>query len=647
MRILVLGGAGAVCRHATRDLAGFSTFDEIVVGDYNLPAAGELVADIRDPRVSALKVDAGDDDALVQTFRSFDVVLNGLPWRYDLVVTRACVEAGVSGLDVSTEEDQWSYDGVAREKGIVFVPGVGATPGVTNAMARRGAEQLDEVDTIDIYFAAFRCPAPSPGLLTTFLWEFHPETESRLYYRDGAFHWAGPFEGLRSMHFPGPIGDQEVCYIPHPETRTMPKSLGARAVSVRGCFPPHAMRLARAMLEAAFNVGSGIRVDSPAELDAVGQATQDFVVCGVPAEAADRQVLAGRLERVLRPGGIAFLVAEAPTPAAGPTEHAGLAIARPTGSGPEGEALRLEFQGLDADGGQAITVLRKGGMRPGSPRDEIDPRVVISFGAPVEIPATAAPTSLMKIGPGDETGSHPRYPRWRGVVPLPPDGLMWSAGAPDVENFLVVGDAWAQLVRRHLPPRGMVLDVGCGCGRLARVLAADSAVGGYVGFDCIRGSITWCETHVLPAAAGKRCEFHHLDARSAEYNPAGTLRGEDVRFPCGTGSMDLVVAASLFTHLLEPDAACYLREIARVLKPAGMVLLTIRATAAPGVTYAGNEGCIDVDRQHFLAMARAAGLDLRDEVADFVGETLLVMKAGEPAVVAAASAAEAEALSGA
>jgi len=403
----------------------------------------------------------------------------------------------------------------------------------------------------------------------------------------------------------------------------------------------------RAMLEAAFNVGSGIRVDSPAELDAVGQATQDFVVCGVPAEAADRQVLAGRLERVLRPGGIAFLVAEAPTPAAGPTEHAGLAIARPTGSGPEGEALRLEFQGLDADGGQAITVLRKGGMRPGSPRDEIDPRVVISFGAPVEIPATAAPTSLMKIGPGDETGSHPRYPRWRGVVPLPPDGLMWSAGAPDVENFLVVGDAWAQLVRRHLPPRGMVLDVGCGCGRLARVLAADSAVGGYVGFDCIRGSITWCETHVLPAAAGKRCEFHHLDARSAEYNPAGTLRGEDVRFPCGTGSMDLVVAASLFTHLLEPDAACYLREIARVLKPAGMVLLTIRATAAPGVTYAGNEGCIDVDRQHFLAMARAAGLDLRDEVADFVGETLLVMKAGEPAVVAAASAAEAEALSGA
>jgi lysine 6-dehydrogenase len=249
MRILVLGGAGAVCQYATRDLAGFSTFDEIVVGDYNLAAAERLVAEIGDPRLTALKVDAGDYGALVRTFRSFDVVLNGLPWRYDLVVTRACVEAGVSGLDVSTEEDQWGYDGAAREKGIVFVPGVGATPGVTNAMARRGADQLDEVEAIDIYFAAFRCPAPSPGLLITFLWEFHPRTESRLYYEEGAFHWAGPFEGLRTIHFPGPIGDQEVCYIPHPETRTMPRSLGAKAVAVRGCFPPHAMRLARAMLE--------------------------------------------------------------------------------------------------------------------------------------------------------------------------------------------------------------------------------------------------------------------------------------------------------------------------------------------------------------------------------------------------------------
>lgn len=251
MKILSLGGAGAVCEHTTRDLTEFSSFNEIVIGDANVAAAEKLAADIGDRRLRVVKVDAEDEKGLVALFKDFDVVLNGLPFKYDMAVTRACIEAGVSGLDVSTEEEQWDLDAAAKEKNIIFIPGVGATPGITNVMARRAADQLDTVEEIQINFAAFRCFAPAPGLLVTFLWEFHPHIESqRLYYRDGAFHAVGPFEGLKTVNFPGPIGDQEVCYIPHPETRTMPKSLGAKAVSVHGCFPPHAMRLAKAMLEA-------------------------------------------------------------------------------------------------------------------------------------------------------------------------------------------------------------------------------------------------------------------------------------------------------------------------------------------------------------------------------------------------------------
>jgi lysine 6-dehydrogenase len=261
MRILVLGGAGAVCQHATRDLAQFSDFEAIVIGDYDLSATQNLAADIGDPRLKVLKLDANDYQQLVHIFGDFDVVLNGLPWKYDLAVTRACVEAGVSGLDVSTEENQWGYHDAAKEKGIVFIPGVGATPGITNAMARRGADQLDEVEDIQINFAAFRCPAPAPGLLITFLWEFHPQLESRLYYKDGHFHPVGPFDGAKKVTFPGSIGEQEVFYIPHPETLTMPDSLGARAVSVHGCFPPPAMRLAKSMLESGLYSEEAITVN--------------------------------------------------------------------------------------------------------------------------------------------------------------------------------------------------------------------------------------------------------------------------------------------------------------------------------------------------------------------------------------------------
>jgi GT2 family glycosyltransferase/glycosyltransferase involved in cell wall biosynthesis/SAM-dependent methyltransferase len=391
--------------------------------------------------------------------------------------------------------------------------------------------------------------------------------------------------------------------------------------------------LSRSMLEAAFNAGTGIRVASLADLEAIGRETHDFVVCGGSAAAADWHLLAEELARVLRLGGIAFLAGEVPPARGVPTDRHGPDVGRSPAVDSEAAEFRVEFRGADASG-RWITVLRKAGMQPAVPLNGIENRAILNFAPSLVLPAAVAPTSLMKIRPGDETGCHAGYSHWAGLVPLPPEGLMWSAGAPTTENFLVVSDAWAQVVRRHLPAGGNLLDIGCGCGRLARVLAVDPTLGAYIGFDCIRANIIWCRTHVLPAFAGKSCEFHHVDARSAEYNPAGAIRAEDVRFPCGTASMDLVVAASLFTHLFEADAIRYLREIARVLKPHGKALLSIRATAAPGATYVGNESCIDVDRRHFLALAQAAGLELRGEVADFVGETLLVMGARLPGSVA-------------
>jgi saccharopine dehydrogenase-like NADP-dependent oxidoreductase len=156
MKVLVLGGAGAVCSETTRDLAQYSKFDEIVVADYDLDAAKELIKDIGDPRLSAVKFDARDDDAMVKLFPGHDVVISGLPCEYDPAVTRACTATGVNGLDVATEDAQWRYDPIAKEKDMIYIPGVGATPGITNAMAKHAVDQMDEVDEIQINFAAFR-----------------------------------------------------------------------------------------------------------------------------------------------------------------------------------------------------------------------------------------------------------------------------------------------------------------------------------------------------------------------------------------------------------------------------------------------------------------------------------------------------------
>ncbi len=246
MRALVLGGAGAVCKETTRDLAEYSDFDEIVVADYNLPAVTRLVDEIGDSRLKPLLFDANDTDGMLDLFPGYNVVVNGLPFRYDYPVNRACVETGVNGLDLSSDDPQFALHKQALAKDMIFIPGVGATPGITNLMVRRASEVLDHLREVEVFFAAFRCLAPAPGLLQTTLWEFNPEEEDRqeVYFEDGRWHATPPLSGEIAIRFHEHIGVQNVYYVPHDESNTLPRSYpGLRRAAVRGCFPPHVMAM--------------------------------------------------------------------------------------------------------------------------------------------------------------------------------------------------------------------------------------------------------------------------------------------------------------------------------------------------------------------------------------------------------------------
>jgi len=260
---LVLGGAGAVCKETTRDLAEYSDFEEIVVADYNVEAAERLVEEIGDPRLEAIRFDANDYEGMLRIFPEYDVVVNGLPFKYDYVVNKACVEVGVNGLDLSSEDPQFALHEEALKKGMLFVPGVGATPGITNMMVRRASEVLDRMDEVDIFFAAFRCLAPAPGLLQTTLWEFNPEEEERteVYFEDGAWHATPPLSGERVVRFHDQIGEQKVYYVPHDESNTLPQSFPTlRRAAVRGCFPPHVMALMGSLMRAGLLSSRPVRI---------------------------------------------------------------------------------------------------------------------------------------------------------------------------------------------------------------------------------------------------------------------------------------------------------------------------------------------------------------------------------------------------
>ena len=262
MKILVLGGAGAIGSEATKDLVKTSSFSEIVLGDLDAERTKEFISKLGDKRLSYLKVDANNVEELARLMKGFDVVASTLPFRYDFNVTQAAIEARVNGIDVASTEEQYGLDTKAKKAGITYVAGCGATPGTTNLMAKYGIQKLDRAEEVQIAFAAFRCTAIAPGLLYTTLWEFDPSVEDRIYFKDGEFVRVGPLEGKKIVEFHEQIGKQEVCYVPHEEPRTLSQTFPQlKKIEMRGCFPPDTMDLVKTLVKYNFYQKELVGVD--------------------------------------------------------------------------------------------------------------------------------------------------------------------------------------------------------------------------------------------------------------------------------------------------------------------------------------------------------------------------------------------------
>lgn len=242
--ILVLGGCGAMGCASTRDLAETSDFQRITIADLDHRKAQTLADELGGERVGALSVDVTDKDGLVKVFADYDIVLNCTSYAFGLGITEAAIEAGKPLLDLGglyNTPKQLAMTELAKEKGVTIVLGMGATPGVTNLMARAGSTRMLEVDSIHVHFATYRSIAPSPGLLQTVLDEFSPSTK-RFYWEQGELVELAPFLGEKEVTFDAPIGRISTWFVPHSETHTLPRFIpGVKRVDVRGTWRPEIM----------------------------------------------------------------------------------------------------------------------------------------------------------------------------------------------------------------------------------------------------------------------------------------------------------------------------------------------------------------------------------------------------------------------
>jgi len=114
-----------------------------------------------------------------------------------------------------------------------------------------------------------------------------------------------------------------------------------------------------------------------------------------------------------------------------------------------------------------------------------------------------------------------------------------------------------------------VVDFGCGCGRIARQLAQQSErPARYIGVDLHQGMIRWCNENLATRLPG--FEFRHHDVYNRSFNPDPTLP-RTAPIPVESGEATLVVAWSVFTHLLQSQVEWYLKEVRRILADDGVV----------------------------------------------------------------------------
>lgn len=130
-------------------------------------------------------------------------------------------------------------------------------------------------------------------------------------------------------------------------------------------------------------------------------------------------------------------------------------------------------------------------------------------------------------------------------------------------EFEAMGQLQLQTLKLFgLRPDSYLVDVGCGCGRLALPFSRFAPQGRYLGIDVVPDLVA--HARKIAGRPGWRFEV-----------------AEGLRIPETDEAVDFVCFFSVFTHLLYEQSYVYLQECMRVLKPGGKVVFSFLDFALP------------------------------------------------------------------
>jgi saccharopine dehydrogenase (NAD+, L-lysine-forming) len=215
---------------------------EIVLCDADLERARRVADHIGCERLSTARVEATDVASMAAAARGSDVVLDLLFFDYAANVRRAALAAGCHYVDSASDArfqhdvafaHRVADDEAFREAGLSAVVSCGWAPGVTNVLARLAADQLDEVDALDIRLGFDKALLVDAAEIAH---PFRPHASPEVILADyaaPALHFTGgrptrvpPFSIPELYEFGGRIGELLITSHDHDEPYTLPLLIG-------------------------------------------------------------------------------------------------------------------------------------------------------------------------------------------------------------------------------------------------------------------------------------------------------------------------------------------------------------------------------------------------------------------------------------
>lgn len=242
--ITLLGGAGLMSHGIIKDLlSDRSIIDigEIRVCDTARDRMEALQREFGDPRLTLHDLNVTDPAALAAVLAGADICINGVPTMagHQMLIFEAALTARVDYVDLgglgtyTVKQIAWHHRFQAA--GVVAVLGVGSDPGMSNVICRAVADRLDEIDSINLYWAAELSGPENPVLrppysVSTVLAEYaHP----CIQFLNGQHVECAPQTGKEVVDLPAPWGPLEFMYSAHSEQLTVPLADGIRDKGIK------------------------------------------------------------------------------------------------------------------------------------------------------------------------------------------------------------------------------------------------------------------------------------------------------------------------------------------------------------------------------------------------------------------------------